>query len=139
MLEKHFSTSCKSCTYVSGFGLKYMTIHYEMLRIYDTLPTYRYEEGWSTHSTSKNHYSLWISIRKRAVEREIFVTSSSSSSSLKILNIFDFTRCNVLAWEVLLNIVLNHIHKFHDASIYSCMISYLQYLILIIESKDRWM
>ena len=35
------------------FGLKYMTIHYEMLRIDDTLPRYRYKEGWSTHSTSK--------------------------------------------------------------------------------------
>ena len=35
------------------FGLKYMTIHYEMLHLDDTVPTYRYKEGWSTHSTSK--------------------------------------------------------------------------------------
>ena len=41
------------------FGLKYMTIHYEMLRIYYT-SIHRYEEGWSTHNL-QNHSSLFRS------------------------------------------------------------------------------
>ena len=75
------------------FGLKYMTIHYEMLRIDDTLPRYRYKEGWSTHSTSKTILVYGFRSKKNRKERETILLLR-----LLLYNIFSIS-LDIIFWH----------------------------------------
>ena len=77
-----------------GFWSEHMTIHYEMLRIYDTL-VHRYEEGWSTHNL-QNHSSQFRSKKNR---REIMFSSSSPSKHFRFHSIYFGIKLLNIIWH----------------------------------------